>query len=344
MVLGASTVRETARAIAAAQTSDGAIPWFPGDQIDPWNHIEAAMALDVSGFHKESGCAYEWLVRRQRADGSWFAFYQNGGVKDYGIDANFCAYAAVGAWHHFLATDDLRFLRRIWPVVEKAIGFVLELQTDDGAILWARDPDYRPATFALLTSSSSIYMSLRCALTIADFLGESRPDWELALDALGRAVAFGSESFRHKDHYSMDWYYPVLTGILDGERGRQRIFDGWSHFVVDGLGARCVIDRPWITSAETCELVMALDAAGLSDEACSMFDSIHWLRADDGAYWTGGTFPELNIWPREKTTWSAAAVLLAADALGYSTNTSGIFRGETLFEPFDLHDAVPDAL
>ena len=38
-------------------------------------------------------------------------------------------------------------------------------------------------------------------------------------------------------------------------------------FVVDGRGVRCVSDRPWITAAETCELVMALDAIGATTHA-----------------------------------------------------------------------------
>ena len=34
-----------------------------------------------------------------------------------------------------------------------------------------------------------------------------------------------------------------------------------------GRGVRCVSDQPWVTAAETCELVMALDAIGLHERA-----------------------------------------------------------------------------
>ena len=35
--------------IARTQTSDGAIPWFDGGAMDPWDHIESAMGLTVGG-------------------------------------------------------------------------------------------------------------------------------------------------------------------------------------------------------------------------------------------------------------------------------------------------------
>ena len=45
--LDLAAARQTGRSIAAAQLPSGAIPWFAGGQIDPWDHTEAAMGLDV---------------------------------------------------------------------------------------------------------------------------------------------------------------------------------------------------------------------------------------------------------------------------------------------------------
>ena len=59
----------------------------------------------------------------------------------------------------------------------------------------------------------------------------------------------------------MEWYYPVLGGAVRGARP-DTIDERWDEFVVPGLGIRCVDNRPWVTGAETCELVMALDAMG----------------------------------------------------------------------------------
>jgi hypothetical protein len=49
------------------------------------------------------------------------------------------------------------------------------------------------------------------------------------------------------------------------------------------------------------------------------------LRDDDGAYWTGLVFADGKRWPVERTTWTAAAVVLAADALSGATPASGLF-------------------
>ncbi|MGI8753010.1 MAG: hypothetical protein ACR2MN_11985 [Acidimicrobiales bacterium] len=37
---------------------------------DPWNHVEAAMALVVAGRVAEAEAAYAWLASTQLADGS----------------------------------------------------------------------------------------------------------------------------------------------------------------------------------------------------------------------------------------------------------------------------------
>ena len=72
----ASDVLATGHAIAAVQRHDGMIPWFDGGHCDPWNHVEAAMALTVCGLVDEAVDAYRWLAGRQLPDGSWFNYYQ----------------------------------------------------------------------------------------------------------------------------------------------------------------------------------------------------------------------------------------------------------------------------
>jgi hypothetical protein len=323
-------IRQTADAIASVQRRDGAIPWGDGAVADPWDHVEAAMGLDVGGRVREAERAYEWLARAQRPDGSWARAYGRSRIEDAATDANFCAYPAAGVWHHFLATRDIGFLEDMWPVVERGIEVTLSLQAPGGEIWWARDPCGVAWPGALVTSCSSISHSLRCAIAAAERLGLERPDWELSAGALAHAVAHRPDAFEPKPRYSMDWYYPVLAGVLHGTAARARLADRWDEFVVDGLGVRCVSDRPWVTGAETCELVMALDAAGLTAEARRVFAWVRELRHKDGSYWTGITFPEAELWPEERPTWTSGAVLLACDALERSSPTSGLFRGEGL--------------
>jgi hypothetical protein len=229
----------------------------------------------------------------------------------------------------------------MWPRIEASTRFALALQTPGGAIAWARDPDYLPARKALLTSSSCIYLSLRCALAAAREVGESKLDWELAITELATAVASKPQEFVDKSRFSMDWYYPILGGILRGREATDRLADSWDTFVIPGWGVRCVSDKPWVTSGETAEFVLALSALGLDDTAREFFAQMQFLRAGSDLYWTGATFPGPVFWPHEQTTWSAASVILAADALVGLSEGRTLFSGESLPALPPL-DPIPD--
>ena len=328
-ILTAKQCRETARSIAAAQEPSGAIPWFEGGHTDPWDHVESAMALTAAGLLEPALAAFDWSRRTQRSDGSWPIQFRNGIVEDANSDSNFCAYIATGVWHHLLVTGDKSFAARMWPVVCKAVDFVIDLQVGYGEICWARS-EAGPVLEALLTGCASVFHSIRCALALAALVGDPQPEWELALGRLGHALVAHPEAFTEKDRYSMDWYYPILGGALRGPAAAARIKQRWDKFVVADIGIRCVDDRPWVTGAETCELVLALDAIGHRSSANRQFAAMQHLREDDGSYWTGLVFADGKRWPEERTTWTGAAVILAADALSDTTAGAGIFRGDAL--------------
>ena len=56
-------------------------------------------------------------------------------------------------------------------IVEPAIDFVVDMQTERGEIIWARHSDGTLWSYALLTGSSSIAHSIRSAIKIATELG-----------------------------------------------------------------------------------------------------------------------------------------------------------------------------
>lgn len=324
----------TGRSIARAQESDGAIPWFAGGHTDPWDHVECAMALDAVGLHAPARAAYDWLAATQRPDGSWPARTHRGCTVEHHVDTNFCAYPAVGVWHHVLATGRREDAERWFPMVRRALDLVVDLQLPGGAIAWGRG-DGGPTAEGLLTSSASIYQSLRAGMALAGAVGESVPDWELAAGLLGHAVVAHPEAFGDRDRYSMDWYYPVLGGALRGAAAAERLAQGWSRFVVPGLGIRCVSDRPWVTGAETCELALALHTIGEVDAAARLITDMQHLRDRDGSYWTGYVWPDDARWPVERSTWTGAAVILAVDAVRGGSDASRIFVGDLL--PRGLH-------
>lgn len=323
-------LRPTVQFILDTQRDSGEIPWFEGGYADPWDHVEAAMGLSIGGEYDAARRAYEWLYGMQLVDGSWWASYRGEEVDNSERrETNFVAYIAAGVWHHYLITADRDFLRAMWPMVDKAIGFVLALQTSHGDIHWAVDGDGVPKRDALVTGCSSIYKSLECAHNIAHTLGEERPQWLAARERLGNALRHKPERFdrtwESKARYSMDWFYPVLTGVLSGKEARARIALRWEDFVEDKLGCRCVSDEPWVTVAESCELVMALLAAGDHARAVEVYSWLHQWRLADGSYWTGYQMVEDLLWPDEKPTWTAGAILMAADALTEHTAASKLF-------------------
>jgi hypothetical protein len=142
-------------------------------------------------------------------------------------------------------------------------------------------------------------------------------------------VACHPEAFADKSRFSMDWYYPVLGGPLRGAAAHERLEAGWDTFVVPGLGIKCVSDEPWVTGAETCELALALDALGDRAGALDLFEQIPHMRGPNGGYWTGWQFVNQMHFPNEQSSWTSAAIILAADALCAATGGSGIFADAT---------------
>jgi hypothetical protein len=324
-VLSAAQLQQTVAAIAAEQLPDGALPWSRTEQLDPWDSVEAAMALDVGGEHERAAAAYGWLAGQQRPDGSWAAQYRAGRVTAPAAESNHAGYLAVGVWHHWLSTADEAFVVRLWPVVRRALDLVSAMQLPTGAVSWALRPDGSPDDTALLTGNASLYQALRCGIALAGLCGQPQPAWDLAAEDLRIAVCTRPEAFADRSRYSMDWYYPVLAGAVTGPAAEDRLAAGWDTFVVPGLGVRCVADRPWVTGAETCELALALAAVGQPDAATEQVAAMQHLRAGDGSYWTGLVFADDARWPVERTTWTAAAVVLAADAIAGTGPAAALF-------------------
>jgi hypothetical protein len=312
--------------ILSTQQPDGAIPWWPGHKTDPWDHVESAMGLTIAGAYDAARRAFEWLQKNQLPDGSWYAAYTDSQPSDRTRETNHTAYVAVGLYHYFLRCGDLDFVRQMWSTVSRAIDFVVRHQTPSGEIFWAVSPQGRVDRMALITGCSSIAFSLKCALALARLLDKARPKWRQALEALQICLQSKPHRFNTtKARFSMDWFYPVLSGAITGPSAHQRLDAYWKKFVVQDLGVRCVSDRPWVTIAESCELVLTLAAMGNAQKAGIVYRWICDHKFEDGTFWCGFTFPDMVRWPEEKIAWTNAAVLLAADALFNLTPAGHLF-------------------
>jgi hypothetical protein len=319
-------LEQTASTILAVQRDDGAIPWFAGGRLDPWNHVEAAMALAVAGELTAARRAFSWLSDRQRDDGSWFAAYrEDGAVLEDHCDTNAVAYIATGLLLYLSVSGDERFTRSLYGTVVRALDFVARHVDERGMLSWSVGPGDATSPHSLLAASSSVVCSLRCGAELSNLLGVRRPEWLESAGKIARAVGEDESVFLDKSDFAMDWYYPVLAGVFDRDRARERLAKGWSRFVVDGHGVRCRSEGEWVTAAESAECAIAFFRVGFDRAAQRIFEAAQALRDEDGAFRTGAIHIDGAEFPRgERTTYSAAAMLLASDALSGGP-TVGIF-------------------
>lgn len=315
--------------IESVQQPHGLVQWYPDGPADPWDHVESAMALTIGGRYRAAERAYRWLAESQLPDGSWWAMYNGDAPGESRKETHHTAYVAVGVHHHYRVTGDEAFVRELWPTVEAAIEFALSHQTETGEVQWATAADGTPYDDALVSGCSSIYKSLEAGAALGEVVDEPRPEWLAARARLGEAIRSRPGRFDRtwddKSRFAMYWFYPVLCGVVRGATARDRLDGVIDRFVEAGLGCRCVVDEPWVTVAETSELVMALTATDRRREGRETFDWLYRWMADDGAYWTGYQFEDGEIWPQKKPTWTAGAAVLAADALGHLTPAHGYF-------------------
>ena len=259
-------------------------------------------------------------------------------VKDPRLDTNVCAYLAAGAWHHHLITGDVEFLGELWPTIEAGIDFILRWQQPDGSVLWSLDSAGRPEGYALL-DRVVVHLPLpalrrgrgrvpgqgppglgagrrppgpRRGPSPRRLRPQGRVRHGLVLpDALGRPRGRGGPA-------------PPRRGVVDlrhgGPRRALRLDGGLGHGGRDGrvragprrAGHGRPRPRPLRGRARTCV----------------------WPTGRTGPGWST---PRRRPFPSdERTTYTFAAMVLAADALSSTTPAAGLFRGECLPAALDL--------
>ena len=306
------------------------------------------MALDVGG-RTDRGRARPtsgWS-RMQRPDGAWHQLLPGRPASSRTkLDTNVCAYVATGVWHHYLLTGDRGFLEAMWPVVERAIDFVL--RPADAA---RRDrlgpprrrhargrspcsPARRPSATACAARSRSPSGSATSVPT------GSSPPRRLAHVDRARARRVRAQA-------------PLGDGlVLPGARRRRHAAPAGRssarrapEHVRDGRARACAASRTGRGSPRprpaSARWPTWPSATRPRLSSCSRWAQAH--RHDDGAYWTGIVYPEGTSFPGdERTTYTAAAVVLAADALSRASAASGLFLGEDIPAFIDTSDSVTD--
>lgn len=341
--------------ILELQQDDGRIFWIDGGIFDPWNHVLSAMALGVGGEHKAADRAFAVLVDIQHEDGALPGQCGASVPLDTNnrhllaqkaqplLDTNFTGFLATGLWHHYRLHHDREWLSSYLKPLRKAVAFVLAHQSPHGEIAWRRCETHETLeeVDALRTGNCSLFKSLSLAGQIFTELGEPDPRMEQITRNIKNALLHKPWRFDRtwdsKDRYAMDWYYPVLSGVISGDPAQQRLAVRMSDFVDTRYGCRCVNDQPWFTAAETCELVIALLAIGKQDQAQRLLETLSSLQADEGGYWMGWQSEEQIYWPCERPSWTAAAMVLALDAIHVLSPASRVLMGVHELEALQDH-------
>ena len=309
-------VAATALHLSSLQCPSGMILLASRSGADPWNHVEAAIGLDLAGRHDLALRAYRWLVAAQMEDGSWLAGYNSDGVAtaDY-VDTNAVGYVASGVLAHLMGTGDHESCDELYPMVESALDYVADHERGTGAVPWSVDGDGEESPLRLLAGSSSLVSSFRHGAELASRLGHDGARWRAASDRMAVEIVANEEGFADKSEFAMDWYYPVLSGVLNGEQARRRL-SRWESTFVTSDGVLCRSDRRWVTSAETAEAAIAYVRGGDAEMGKTLFATLADKQLPDGGYLTGLVYPERSEFPKgESTSYSDAAVLIAADVV-----------------------------
>ena len=319
--------------IKSTQLKSGAIPSDDNQNHDPWDHIESILGLNFSKELNSSKLAFTWLINNQNSDGSWFSKYDDETPIEKNKPTHFGPYIALAALHFYKIFDDKEYLRELWPAINSAVNFSINLQNANGTIPWSIDSDGLIEEDYLLTGSSSILKSIECAIAIAKILQDHRyiNKWTQSYRSLANAIKNPANKFdllKDRKSFSMDWYYPIISGCLNESEKLAYIDKIFKDFYVKDLGVKCVVHEPWITVAETSEFIISLVIAGRKKDAQKLLLDVLNISDETGIPYMGWQYEENIFWPNEKPSWTSSALIIAADTIFNFSNAANLFTSD----------------
>ena len=138
-ILKKSFFENIAKFIKSIQLKSGAIPSNDDGSHDPWDHIESIMGLNFANEYESSKLAFDWLIKNQNQDGSWFSKYMDDIPIQKNKPTHFAPYISVASLHFYKIFSDKEYLEYLWPSIESAINFSIKLQIQNGTIPWSID-------------------------------------------------------------------------------------------------------------------------------------------------------------------------------------------------------------
>lgn len=298
--------------IITNQSSDGYISWDEKGKCDPWDHCECLIALSIYEEWDAFWLGVKWFFDNINDEGLIYAEFQKGKPSKEYFESHHAPYIILPLmqaalidkkqdYHKILNQIQLNKLNKIFKGLKN-------FQDKDGFYYWAKNDDGYYDN-SLITATMSIYISIMAKEFLAPDLKTNLWDRKFDRDGVDRS------------RFSMDFYYPYLAGI---KNNKSEFLKSLEDFYVKGLGVKCVKEEPWVTVAESCECVIAALAHENIQIAEDIFNDIQQFQDSEGIFPTGYQYDLKIFWPEEKSTWTNAAVIIAAHALSSKINTNSV--------------------
>ena len=297
------------------QAEDGKIMWDDKGKCDPWDHCECLIALALFEEWDAFNLGVEWFINNLNQDGLIYPeFKNNQHIHDH-FESHHAPYIILPLMQAVLMGQT----NFVTPYIKSKIKLIFnqleEFKDEDGYYYWAKDKNGFSDN-SLITASMSIFLSLKALDKSIDInLDEQLWNSKFNRDGIDRS------------RFSMDFYYPFLCGF---KKDKGEFQNSLKNFYVEGLGVKCVKEEPWVTVAESCECVIAALVLGDIESAETIFNNIFQFKNDDGIFPTGYQYKMDIFWPEENSTWTNAAVIIAAHALA-TFNEKETSKGNVFF-------------
>ena len=293
------------------QKDNGEILWDDKGKWDFWDHCECLIALSIYEEWDAFKRGLDFCLSKVDQEGLVKSQYIDGKISQDYFEAHHAPYIFMPLLQKYFIDNDINYLLKYRSEIHQIYKGTLKFKDADGYYHWALDQNGL-LDDTLVTSSCSLELSRRAYNKICKLIQDE--DF-IDHDKIISEDKLNSNKFDRggidRSRFSMDSYYPILC-----ESGTKKdAMKTLNKFYVHGLGIKCVEEEPWVTFAESSECIMALYKIGLKKEAKKIFDEVMKHRNSKGYFSTGYQY-ELGVyWPEENSTWTNAAVIMAADCI-----------------------------
>ena len=293
------------------QKDNGEILWDDKGKWDFWDHCECLIALSIYEEWEAFRRGLDFCLNMVDQEGLVKSQYINGKISQDYFEAHHAPYIYLPLLQKYYIDNDINYLLKHRSEIHQIYKGTKKFKDADGYYHWALDQNGL-LDDTLVTSSCSLELSRRAYNKICELIqDEEFIDHNIIISN----TKLNSNKFDrggiNRSRFSMDSYYPILCDSGTKVDAKKIL----NKFYVDGLGIKCVKEEPWVTFAESSECIMALYKVGLKKEATKIFDEVLKHKNSKGYFPTGYQYDLGIYWPEEDSTWTNAAIIMAADCI-----------------------------